>query len=68
MSDGKTQIVLREHAVTFRWEVGLALSFVGPIYYQVPIATETIGDLIYKMEKTEQKKTRMECYFPDIIS
>lgn len=41
-------MVLRERTVTFRWEVGFALSFVGPVYHQVPIATETIGDLIYK--------------------
>lgn len=41
-------MVLCEHTLTFWWEVGLALSFVRPVYNQVPVATETVGDLIYK--------------------
>lgn len=49
MSCGKIH-ELREHTVTFWWEVGFALSFVGPVYDQVSIATETVGDLIYKSE------------------
>lgn len=57
-------MVLRERTVTFWWEVGFALSFVGPVYYQVPIATETIGDLIYKkIKKTEFKKTDLNVIF-----
>lgn len=63
MSDGKTQRALREHAVTFRWEVGLALSFVGPINYQVSIATETIGDLIYKNKAHRTKKQNGMLFF-----
>lgn len=35
-----------EQALTFGWEVGLALSLVGPVHHQVPEATETVGDLI----------------------
>lgn len=52
MSDGKIEIMVWETVVTFRWEVGFALSFVGPVYHQVPIATETVGDFIYKTEQT----------------
>lgn len=40
--------VLCERTLTFWWEVGLALRFVRPVYNQVPVATETVGDLIYK--------------------
>lgn len=47
----------RETAVTFRWEVGFALSFVGPVYHQVSIATETVGDFIYENEKKRRRKT-----------
>lgn len=41
---------------TFRWEVGFALSFVWPVYDQVPEATETVGDLIYKNEENRIEK------------
>lgn len=39
---------LREHIVTFGWEVGFALSLVGPVHNQVPVATKAVGDLIYE--------------------
>lgn len=55
MTDGKIQIRLGEPAVTFRWEVGLALGFVGPVYHQVPVAAETVGDFIYKRKKKKYK-------------
>lgn len=48
--------------LTFGWEVGLALSFVRPVYHQVPEAAETVGDLICKKKKANGKK-RLECYF-----
>lgn len=66
MSDGKTKIMLWETAVTFRWEVGFALSFVRPVYHQVPIATEAVGDFICMMRKrkwmnpTERKKKKTD--------
>lgn len=41
---------------TFRWEVGFALGFVWPVYDQVPKATETVGDLIYKNEENSIEK------------
>lgn len=46
MSDGKIQIMLWENVFTFRWEVGFALSFVGPVDHQVSITAETVGDFI----------------------
>lgn len=46
---------LREHAVTFGWEVGFALSLVGPVHNQVPVATEAVGDLIYENGKIREQ-------------
>lgn len=43
--------MLWETAVTFRWEVGFAFSFVGPVDHQVPIASETVGDFICNKKK-----------------
>lgn len=63
MSCGKIH-ELREHTVTFWWEVGFALGFVGPVYDQVSIATETVGDLIYKNE--ERRQTDFNVYFHTI--
>lgn len=51
---------------TFRWEVRFALSFVWPVYDQVPEATETVGDLIYKNE--ENRKNRLQCPFLNNVS
>lgn len=37
----------KQEGIAFRGEVGFALSFVGPVYNQVPIATKTVGDFIF---------------------
>lgn len=42
--------------LTFGWEVGLALSLVGPVHHQVPEATETVGDLIYEEAQAQREK------------
>lgn len=44
-----------EQMLTFGWEVGLALSLVGPVHHQVPEATEAVGDLIWKNRVKESK-------------
>lgn len=62
MSGGKLQLILWEAVVTFRWEVGFALSFVGPVYHQVPIATETVGNFICK-NKENRRKTDLNVVF-----
>ena len=60
--------MLWETAVTFRWEVGFALSFVGPVYNQVPIAAETVGDFICKNEENRKKKQNgLHCYVYDMV-
>lgn len=41
---------------TFGWEVGLALSFVGPVDHQVPEAAETISDLICKAKQPKKRE------------
>lgn len=56
--NGKTQIMVWERFVTFRWEVGFALGFVGPVDHQVPIATETVGDFICKNKESRVKKRK----------
>lgn len=47
--------------LTFGWEVGLALGFVGPVDHQVPEAAETVGDLICK---SQRGKTGVGVIFP----
>lgn len=51
---------------TFGREVGLALSFVGPVDHQVPEAAETISDLICKAKQPKKKegKTAVSVLFP----
>lgn len=44
--------------LTFGWEVGLALSLVGPVYHQVPEATETVSDLIYESTQAQWENER----------
>lgn len=52
---------------TFGWEVGLALSFVGPVDHQVPEAAETISDLICEAKQPKKKvKNSRECSFPSV--
>lgn len=53
---------------TFGREVGLALSFVGPVDHQVPEAAETISDLICKAKQPKKKKGKnsRECSFPSV--
>lgn len=52
---GKQTHNLREHTVTFGWEVGFALSLVGPVHDQVPVATKAVGDLIYEKWKNKTR-------------
>lgn len=52
---------------TFGREVGLALSFVGPVDHQVPEAAETISDLICKAKQPKKRgKNSRECSFPSV--
>lgn len=60
MSDGKIEIMVWEPTITFRGEVGFALSFVGPVYHQVPIATETVGDFICENKEKTKRKHEIE--------
>lgn len=58
---GKYRSCSEKAVVTFRWEVGFALRFVGPVHHQVPIATKTVSDFICENEENRKKK-QAECY------
>lgn len=64
---GKYRSCSEKAVVTFRWEVGFALRFVGPVHHQVPIATKTVSDFICENEENRKKKNRLNVMFYDTV-
>lgn len=63
---GKYRSCSKKTVVTFGWEVGFALRFVGPVHHQVPIATETVSDFICKNEEN-RRKNKLNVIFYDTV-